>query len=65
MFRKGVALASGKTLRISGVSGLGCSMDWFKGKSEPETMVFTIKLVGLSGFNFPIIQFYEMSKPTT
>ena len=24
--------------------------------------VFTIKLVGLSGFNFPIIQFYEKAK---
>ena len=24
-----------------------------------ETMVFTIKLIGLSGFNFPIIQFYD------
>ena len=36
------------------------SMDWFKGKSTPETHgVFTIKLVGLSGSNFPIIQFYE------
>ena len=34
-------------------------MDWFKGKSTPETIgVFTIKLIGPSGFNFPIIQFY-------
>ena len=29
------------------------SMDWFKGKSEPETIDFPIKKKGLSGSNFP------------
>ena len=35
----------------------------FLGKSKPETMVFTIQLMGFSGFNFPIIQFYEHDIP--
>ena len=37
-------------------------MDWFKGKLEPETMVlhvFTVKLMGLSGSNFPLNQSIE------
>ena len=34
-------------------------MDWFKGKSDPETMVFTIKY-RFFPVNFPIIQFYEL-----
>ena len=31
------------------------SMDWFKGKSQPETMVFTIKYGGFP-VNFPLNQ---------
>ena len=34
-------------------------MESFTGKLKPETMVFTIKLDGVSGFNFPISQFYD------
>ena len=41
------------------VSDFQLSMDRFEGKSEPETMVFTIKLIGVSGSIFPIIRFYE------
>jgi len=29
------------------------------GKSSPETMVFTVKLMGLSGSNFPLNQSIE------
>jgi len=28
-------------------------MDRFQGKSTPETIDFPIKIMGLSGFNFP------------
>jgi hypothetical protein len=28
-------------------------MDWFKGKSKPETIDFPIKIMGFSGENFP------------
>ena len=35
------------------------SLDWFKGKSTPETHGFLPSNIGLSCFNFPIIQFYE------
>ena len=38
------------------------------GKSTPETHgffhVFSIKFDGLSGVNFPIIQFFEIDRPT-
>ena len=42
----------------------GClSLDWFSRENlnrKPWFLhVFTIKLVGLSGVNFPIIQFYD------
>jgi hypothetical protein len=33
-------------------------MDWFKGKSEPETMVFTIKYSALMGFYGGSMGFY-------
>jgi hypothetical protein len=32
------------------------SMDWFKGKSSPETMGFFPSNIGFSGSNFPIIK---------
>jgi hypothetical protein len=36
------------------------SMDWFCWENlHRETMVFTMKLIGVSGSNFPIIQFHE------
>eukprot|EP00435_Cladocopium_sp_Y103_P050294 s325_g15.t1 len=35
------------------------SLDWFKGKSSPDTMDFPMKLIGVSGFNFPINQSIE------
>jgi hypothetical protein len=38
------------------------SLDWFKGKSSPETHGFLPSNIGLSGENFPIIQFYEKVK---
>jgi hypothetical protein len=31
-------------------------MDWFKGKSSPETMGFLPSNIGFSGSNFPIIK---------
>jgi hypothetical protein len=31
------------------------SMDWFKGKSSPETMGFLPSNIGFSGSNYPII----------
>ena len=35
-------------------------MDWFCWENlHRETMVFTMKLIGVSGSNFPIIQFHE------
>ena len=44
-------------------------MDWFSWENlQPETMVFTMKfdgvsnMIGLSGENFPIIQFYDIHR---
>ena len=51
-FFAGLGLSIGQEQMFNGLVLLG--------KSLPETMVFTIKLIGLSGFNFPIIQFYEV-----
>ena len=41
-------------------------MDWFKGKSTPETHGFlpSIELVGFSGEKCPIIQFYDSIVPS-
>jgi hypothetical protein len=36
-------------------------MDWFKGKSTGNPWVFSIKLIGVSGFNFPVIQFCDIN----
>ena len=35
------------------------SMDWFKGTSWPKTVDFPMKIMGLSGFNFPFNQSIE------
>ena len=40
-------------------------MDWFVGENlNRKPMVFTIKLIGGSGSNFPIIQFYDTQLPS-
>ena len=42
-------------------SDLSCGMAWVGLRENlQETMVFTIKFDGLSGSNFPIIQFYDI-----
>ena len=38
-------------------------MDWFKGKSEPETIDFPMKIMGLKPVIFPLNQSIEYKKP--
>ena len=72
-----VATAEGRFFpRSSKTAPKHGQMDWFCWENLQETMVFTskyrenlqetmvlaIKSVGLSGFNFPIIQFYDTEK---
>ena len=44
---------------LAAMEDIHMSLDWFKGKSTPETHGFLPSNIGLSCFNFPIIQFYE------
>ena len=39
-------------------------LDWFKGKSKPETIDFTIFSMGLSGFDFPLDQSIDHARIT-